>query len=262
MTATSEIKVRLDAGLKKQFEQACRDGGTTMTAEVNRLILALVECGGASAGQRPGDQAKANPAEGGGQDCAVVETAVGEQVLAALGQVAQRIEQLVAAHPQFWFEKWYAGRAIQTRDFLEKLSAAQGAHQKAVNDGQSAVRAHIEEFARLALHREPRFYRSYKIWTAFAAGALALLLTIALLPGESGLARFTAIKMVGGKSPLHAAEIIAGGDAFHGNLIHETAAFMAVEPFASQYGACAERAKHAHKDQSCTLKFPPIVEDR
>lgn len=140
---------------------------------------------------------------------------------------------------------------------LSELSQANGTHDFALK----AMRTSIDEVMRNTSRREPRFYQDYKIGAAAIAGAMAIILVLALLPGESGFARFTASKIIGGKNPVHAADIIRGGDSFHGKLIFETTALMKTEPFATSYAQCVERAKQARRTFRCTLAFPAISQN-
>lgn len=95
MTGTTEIKVRLDPGLKKQFEKTCRDGGSSMTAEISHLILAAInrEAEFAEADQdalpqpRPVDQG------------ALPTPSPTDLVLERLEDLSQQVEKVQAGRP-------------------------------------------------------------------------------------------------------------------------------------------------------------------
>jgi hypothetical protein len=193
---------------------------------------------------------------------AYVEAAIGAAVIQLLAIIEDRVENLVEAHPQFWFENWFAKRTAQDGQAINQFGRRQSEHFAAANEAMRGLRAHVTSLAQTAQFREPPFYRNYKIWTSAGAGALSLLLLLALLPGEGTMSRHLAVKMVGGANPIHAAEVIAGGDALHGKLIFETAALMQFEPFASSYAECVQRAKRNKKALTCTLKFPAIVQTK
>jgi hypothetical protein len=260
MAAVTDIKVRLAADLKRRFDKSCRESGTTMTAQLVGLIQASVD----------GDQPAKTSAElpvtsSANMDDASSTEAVLNPILADLRILAKLARQIAEDRPQNWFENWFAtARAKERasdRAMLVELGDEQSRHLKSSTDSHRAVRNHIEEIARLALYREPRFYRNYKIWTAAGAGGLAMLFALALLPGDSALARFSAEKIVGGNDRLQSANIIAGdGDAFRGELIFETSALMKAEPFASNFGECVKRAKKSRSTFTCNIKFPRLVE--
>jgi hypothetical protein len=260
MTRQVEIKVRLAPDLKRHFDQSCRSASTTMSAQLTRLITSWVEAD-------LSENSHANlPAE-----TVVEETAdhgdterpnVGEQILSELGNLSQRMEQLVDAHPEFWFEKWYSGRTEQNGQALLRFDTKMAQHHSASNNALREMRSHITAVGQLAKYREPPFYKSYKIWTAVASGVVGVALILSLLPGESAISRFVAVKVVGGSNPLHAAKIIAGGDVWHGNLIVETAALLKAEPFASSFAQCIEKAKRKPKPSTCKIMFPILVEEK
>jgi hypothetical protein len=264
MTRQVEIKVRLAPDLKGQFDQLCRSASTTMSAQLTRLIASWVDddqfieqsensdanLPTATVGQETSDE---NIADG---------ATVGEEILSELGNLSKRMEQLVDAHPHYWFEKWYSGRAEENGQALLRFDTKMGQHHSAANNALRDMRSHITAVGQLAQYREPPFYKDYKIWTAVASGVLGVALILSLLPGNSSISRFFAVKMVGGSTPLHATKIIAGGDIWHGNLIVETTALMKAEPFASSFANCIERAKRKPKPSDCTVKFPILVGEK
>jgi hypothetical protein len=187
-----------------------------------------------------------------------------DPILSGLNVLFKHIHQIAQDQPQHWFENWFATARAKERAAdhaaLIQLSDDQARHVRSSVESHRAVRAHIEEVSRLALYREPRFFRNYKIWTAAGTAVLAMLLVLALLPGDSAIARFAAEKIVGGKDRLHAANIVAGnGDAYRGELIFETSALMKVEPFASTFAECVKRAKQSRSTFICSIKFPRLV---
>jgi hypothetical protein len=264
MTRQVEIKVRLAPDLKGQFDQLCRSASTTMSAQLTRLIASWVDddqfieqsensdanLPTATVGQETSDE---NIADG---------ATVGEEILSELGNLSKRMEQLVDAHPHYWFEKWYSGHAEENGQALLRFDTKMGQHHSAANNALRDMRSHITAVGQLAQYREPPFYKDYKIWTAVASGVLGVALILSLLPGNSSISRFFAVKMVGGSNPIHAAKIIAGGDLWHGNLIVETTALMKAEPFASSFSQCIEKAKRKPKPSTCKIMFPILIEEK
>lgn len=264
MAIQSDIKIRLPADLKKQFDQACRTNETTMTAQLIRLIQSSV------ASDQPDnpavqaiDAAVSDPEAGQNADIAPEKNSLATtEILLAVGSLSERMEELVDAHPQFWFQDWADRRVNKDGQDLLRFSSQLAKHHAAANEAIRDMRAHITAIGRISEYCEPPFYQDYKIWTAAGAGVFAILLVLALLPGGSAISRFTAVKMVGGANPIHAAKIIAGGKAWTGGLIVETAALMKSEPFASSFANCIERAKRKPKPSDCTVKFPILVEEK
>jgi hypothetical protein len=264
MTRQVEIKVRLAPDLKRQFDQLCRSACTTMSAQLTRLIASWVDDDQVT---EPSENSDANlPAE-----TVVQETTdhnvpqqpnVGEEILIELGNLSKRMEQVVDAHPHYWFEKWYAGRAEKNGQALLRFDTKMGQHHSAANNALRDMRSHITAVGQLAQYREPPFYKDYKIWTAVASGVFGVVLILSLLPGNSSISRFFAVKLVGGSNPIHAAKIIAGGDLWHGNLIVETTALMKAEPFASSFAQCIEKAKRKPKPSTCKIMFPILIEEK
>jgi hypothetical protein len=264
MTRQVEIKVRLAPDLKRQFDQSCRSDSTTMSAQLTRLITSWVDDGQIIAQPESSDTNLAAEV--------VVQEAtdhdvpnrpnLGEEILSELGNLSQRIEQIVDAHPHYWFEKWYSGRAEKNDQALLRFDTKMGQHHSAANNALRDMHSHITAVGQLAQYREPPFYIDYKIWTAVASGVFGVALILSLLPGDSAVSRFVAVKMVGGSNPIHAAKIIAGGDLWHGNLIVETTALMKAEPFASSFAQCIEKAKRKPKPSTCKIMFPILVEEK
>jgi hypothetical protein len=264
MTRQVEIKVRLEPDLKRHFDQSCRSASTTMSAQLTRLITSWV---GKDQIIAESENSDANlPAENVLLEAAEVEIANepnGDvEILSAIESLSQRMDDLIEAHPHYWFENWYMGRAEKNGQALLRLSTKIGQHHAAANEMLRSLRTHISAVGQSAQYREPPFYQNYKIWTAFGVGVLALLLVLALLPGESSISRFAAVKIVGASNPLHAAKIIAGGDTWHGDLIVETAALMKAEPFASSFAKCVEEAKRKKRLSTCQIMFPKLVEEK
>jgi hypothetical protein len=264
MAAVSDIKIRLAADLKRKFDLACRETGTTMTAQLNRLITSWIDGGQITAEAENLDASPPTEIEAQEQPDKTIADgpAIGEQVLSELGDLSQRMEQLVDAHPHYWFEKWYSGRAEKNSQALLRFDTKMGQHHSAANNALRDMRSHITAVGQLAQYREPPFYKSYKIWTAVAGGVFGVTLILSLLPGNSSISRFVAVKMVGGSNPIHAAKIIAGGDTWHGNLIVETTALMKAEPFASSFAQCIEHAKRKPKPSTCKIMFPILIQEK
>ena len=109
---------------------------------------------------------------------------------------------------------------IEGQDLL-RFSTQQAKHHSATDAALRDMRSHVTAIGRIAEYREPPFFQDYKIWTALGIGLFTMLLPVlALLPGGSAISPYlTAVKMVGGANPTHAANIIAGGNAWTGGLI-------------------------------------------
>jgi hypothetical protein len=259
MSRLADIKIRLAPDLKRRFDSWCRETGTTMTTQLVWLIQSVVDNEPLAAVPESSKETAFDRAV----DRQDTEDAVTSAALMrTLVAVEDRVENLVEAHPQYWFENWFAKRAAQDGQAINQLGRRQSEHHAAANEAMRGLRAHITSLAQTVQLRDPPFYKNYKIWSGAGFGALSLLLVLALLPGESAISRRLAIKMVGGANPIHAAEVIVGGNALRGELIFETAALMQSEPFASSYAECVQRAKRNKKALTCTLKFPAIVQTK
>jgi hypothetical protein len=259
MSRLADIKIRLAPDLKRRFDSWCREAGTTMTAQLVWLIQSVVENEPRAALPKGIPEAVSDRDI---DDQAAEDATTNAEIMQLLLSMEDRVEHLVEAHPQNWFENWFAKRAAQDGQAMNQLGRRQSEHHAAANDVIRGLRSHITSLAQTAQFREPPFYQNYKIWTSAGAGALSLLLILALLPGESEISRSVAIKMVGGANPIHAAEVIAGGNALRGELIFETVALMQSDPFASSFADCVQRAKRNKAAFNCTLKFPGIVQTK
>jgi hypothetical protein len=260
MSTPSEVKIRLDPSLKKQFDQLCREAGTTMTSEISHLISAAIE---KNAEQPDAEAVPPVPPEAAADEeeetVAEPEPTATEILVERFDELLTWIESAHAGHPRNWFEQWFKVRA---QPELMAIGKRHGEHAQALGNAATSLANLQKSIDRVESNTrviQPRFYQDYRIWTAVAGGALALVLMLALLPGETGLSRFLARKIIGGKNDVHAAGIMAGGDSFAGQLIYETSALMKTVPFANDYARCVERAKTAKKVTRCTLTFPALL---
>ncbi len=260
MSAPSEVKVRLDADLKKQFERKCRDAGTTMSAEINHMILAATERQDEVAESVAADPAVVHSQSDQFDRTEVVEIPVADAMLEQLEELLALTNKIHADRPQTWFDHWYKTQAAPAFATLAKQNSEYAQAQAAAKASQSVIETRLDEVVRNTRMVKPRIYEDYRIWSAFGAGVMALVLLLALLPGETAPSRLLARKIVGGKNDVHAAGIMAGGDSFHGNLIFETTALMKTEPFASDYARCVKRASAARKVTRCSLTFPALFQ--
>lgn len=260
MSTPSEVKIRLDPALKKQFDQLCREAGTTMTSEISHLISAALEKSAehAEAEALPPVEPEA-PVDEVEETVADPEPSATDILVGRLNELFVWIDNAHAGHPRNWFEQWFKVRA---QPDLMAIGKWHGGHSQALGNAATSLATLQKSIDRVELITrviQPRFYQDYRIWTAVAGGALALVLLLALLPGETAASRFVARKIIGGKNDVHAAGVMAGGDSFAGQLIYETSALMKTEPFANDYARCVERAKSAKKGTRCTLTFPALV---
>lgn len=253
MTAPTEVKVRLEPALKKNFEKKCREAGTTMSSAINNLILeAIEEIEEAAAPDKvtlPEPQPEIEP-----EEVNPLEDVLTEQIeeLARLGRFIEAI------HPQKWLSQWFDRQV--TPEFSH-LAREQAELYATSNMSFSAIQNRLEIIEWQTKSVKPRFYEDHKIWAAFISGGLALVLILALLPGESPPSRFLARKLVGGNNDVHAAAIMAGGNSFSGGLVAETSALMKNEQFAHDFARCVAKAKYAKSETRCKLKFPILVRD-
>ncbi len=260
MSAPSEVKIRLDPAMKKQFDQLCREAGTTMTSEISHLISAAIE----KNAEQPEAEAvppvePETPTDETEESVAEPEPTATEILVERFDELLTWIENAHAGHPRNWFEQWFKVRA---QPELMAIGKRHGEHAQALGNAAASLANLQKSVDRVEINTrviQPRFYQDYRIWAAVAGGALALVLLLALLPGEASLSRFVARKIIGGKNDVHAAGIMAGGDGFTGQLIFETSALMKSEPFAKDYARCIERAKAARKVTRCALTFPALV---
>ncbi len=264
MTKQADIKVRLSPDLKAQFDQNCRTNDTTMTAQLVRLIQSSLVVEPPNDSLPPIDDVSI--AESDGNQNAVSEpnekAATEIEILSAIESLATRMEELVDAHPQFWFKKWFDTRASLENQDLLRFSTQQAKHHSATEAALRDMRSHVTNVGRMAQYREPPFFQDYKIWTAFGVGVFALLLVLSLLPGDSTISRYLAEKMVGGANPVHAAKIIGGGNGWTGQLVVETTALMKEPTFASSFADCVAQAKLKPKPSNCRIKFPVLVAEK
>ena len=262
MNTPSEVKIRLDSAMKKKFDQLCREAGTTMTSEISYLISAAIEKRAEEAEIEASTASLVEPET----PIGALELPVADPVSSATDILVARLNELFAwmdnahaGHPRNWFEQWFKVRA---QPELMTIGKRQGEHSHALGNAATCLATLQKSIDRVEQNTrviEPRFYQDYRMWTASAGGALALVLLLALLPGETGPPRFVARKIIGGKNDVHAAGIMAGGSSFAGELIYETSALMKTESFANDYVRCVERAKAAKKRTRCKLTFPALI---
>lgn len=262
MSAHSEVKVRLDPATKRQFDQVCREAGTTMSSEISHLVKAAIERNAEAVAQL--EEAPPEVEEGPAEEI-VIETVTPEptptdHLIGQFNALLAWLEKLQQDRPQSWFDQWFKARATPEFATLAKPLAEQGKRGEDAGIALAAIQKQLDDLVRIARRVPPRFYQDYRFWTAFGAGFSAFLLLLALLPGETAPSRFVARKIIGGKNDVHAAGIMAGGNGFTGQLIFETSALMKSEPFAKDYARCIERAKAARKVTRCTLTFPALVQ--
>ena len=145
---------------------------------------------------------------------------------------------------------------------LDKITAAVDQRLKSHSASDAIIRAKASaEIADLKTMIMQRFGLGWAFLTPAIGGALAAVLFLALLPGNSFFARSISASILGERDNRFAAAgtLLGDGDSRQTVLFAQTAAALASPTFRAQYDACLTRARSISKGSvSCTIDVPAL----